>query len=105
MRASGALSRRLTFVSLALTLFSQSAAMAGEITPPAEASLPDTINGPGADRVPPGMACSDSMDFAPEDNLPNPFDADLVAFRTGDATPAQPAASENCGGRARLDLS
>lgn len=49
-----------------------------------KAQLPDSIHGrPGADRVPPGLACPDNMDLTPEDNLPSPFDADLVAWRGG----------------------
>jgi hypothetical protein len=48
--------------------------------PPEAAQLPDAVNGPGADRIPPGMVCSDNMDYAPEDNIPSPFDADRVAF-------------------------
>jgi hypothetical protein len=48
--------------------------------PPQSAQLPDTVQGPGTDRIPPGLACSDNMDFSPEDNIPSPFDADSVAF-------------------------
>jgi hypothetical protein len=31
--------------------------------------------------APAGSGCTDDMDFSPEDNLPNPFDADTAAFR------------------------
>jgi hypothetical protein len=58
--------------------------------PSQAAQLPDAVRGPGADRIPPGLACSDAMDYAPEDNMPSPFDADRVAFhvmRAGGLTP------------------
>jgi hypothetical protein len=32
-----------------------------------------------------GLPCSDQMDFSPEDNLPDPFDADSVAWHNSGA--------------------
>jgi hypothetical protein len=32
-----------------------------------------------------GLPCTDQMDFSPEDNLPDPFDADSVAWHHGAA--------------------
>ena len=47
-----------------------------------KAQLPDSVRGkPGADRIPPGLACPDNMDLTPQDNLPSPFDAELVSWR------------------------
>jgi hypothetical protein len=64
-----------------------SMARADNYVPPAPAQLPDSVQGPGADRIPPSRSCTDAMDFLPEDNMPNPFDANRVAFR---AAPARP---------------
>jgi hypothetical protein len=78
---------RLSWTGMVLALcFSwQDMARADGFDPKAleAAELPDTAEGPGADRIPPGLACRDSMDFSPQDNLPNPFDADSVAYRAG----------------------
>jgi hypothetical protein len=52
-----------------------------QVNPPKAAQLPDAVNGPGADRIPPGLACSDDMDYAPQNNMASPFDAHRVAFR------------------------
>ena len=106
MRARHALSVRHLMIALAFLLVCQGGAvLAAEFAPPKDADLPDAISGPSADRVPPGLACTDNMDFSPEDSMRSPFDADLVAFRPHRETQpaAKPAASETCGGRARID--
>jgi hypothetical protein len=68
--------------------------------PPKAAQLPDAAQGPGADRIPPGLACSDDMDFSPEDNLPDARDIDSVGFHPGPHRLAHPVAS---GDRCRND--
>ena len=74
----------LVLLALALAFFLSWHGMARAedfaANPPKAAQLPDAARGPGADRIPPGLACSDDMDYAPEDNMPSPFDADRVAF-------------------------
>ena len=72
--------------AMAIFLGMSGMARADGFNPMAEekAQLPDSVHGkPGADRVPPGLACPDKMDLTPEDNLPSPFDADLVAWHGG----------------------
>ena len=60
-------------------------ARADDFIPPAASQLPDAVQGPGADRIPPGLACTDEMDLSPEENMPRPLDADRVAFHPGRA--------------------
>ena len=67
-------------VALVLLLVWQGVAQAAEYVPPDRTQLPDAVHGQGADRIPPGLACTDNMDFSPEDNLPSPFDADSIAY-------------------------
>ena len=66
-------------LALVLLFVWQGVAQADEFAPPDRMQLPDAIHGPGADRLPPGLACTDNMDFSPEDNQPSPFDADSIA--------------------------
>jgi len=86
-------------VALALAIFLAWHGMARAddfaVNPPQAAHLPDAVQGPGADRIPPGLACSDDMDFSPEDNLPSPRDTDSVAFRPGHHGLAHPVASDD----------
>jgi hypothetical protein len=91
---------------MALALLWQAPSFAAEETPTVETDLPDAVHGPSADRVPPGLACTDDMDFSPEDNMPSPFDADLVAFHIVRDQPAPPPATtdEGCDGRIKLNL-
>jgi hypothetical protein len=73
---------RAGLLALALLLPWQGVARAEDedYVPPPASQLPDTTQGPGADRVPPGLACTDDMDLSPEDNLPDPLDGYDVAF-------------------------
>ena len=86
-------------VALALAIFLAWHGMARAddfaANPPQAAQLPDAAQGPGADRIPPGLACRDDMDFSPQDNQSNPFDADTVAFRPGRYGLAHPVASDD----------
>ena len=70
-------------LALVFLLVWQGVAQADVFNPAAldAAQVPDAVHGPGADRVPPGLSCTDEMDFAPENNLRNPLDADSVAWR------------------------
>jgi hypothetical protein len=109
MRARGAFSFRSALMALALLVNAQSAAIAAEYAPPVNSDLPDAIHGPSADRVPPGLACTDDMDFSPDDNLPSPFYADRVAFRAdGDMDQSvrsgKPTTAEGCDSRIRVNL-
>ena len=90
----------------ALALLWQAPSFAAEQAPRVETDLPDAIHGPSADRVPPGLACTDDMDFSPEDTMPSPMDADLVAFHRIDDHPAPPRATagEGCDSRIKLNL-
>lgn len=83
---------------LALSLLTSGIAAADDVSSKAmdAAELPDAVNGPGSDRIPPGLACRDAMDFAPEDNERSPFDADLVKFSVGTGKAhALPVSSDN----------
>lgn len=71
----------LIALALAATLIWHGAARADEFTPPESANLPDSIHGPGADRLPPGQGCSDDMDYSPQDITRTPLDTKLVSFR------------------------
>ncbi|HWC62064.1 MAG TPA: hypothetical protein VG501_00470 [Rhizomicrobium sp.] len=105
MRVGGVFSY-CALIALTLMTAYQAPGFAADRAPTVKTDLPDAIHGPSADRIPPGLACSDNMDFAPEDNLPNPFDADLVAFHAEDQPAASPAPfSQNCDGRPKVDLS
>ena len=77
-------------LALVLLLVWQGVAQADDFIPPDTSQLPDAIHGPGADRVPPGLACPDAMDVSPEDYIPNPGDANSVAWR---AEPTRPFAA------------
>jgi hypothetical protein len=76
---------RAGLLALALLLPWQGMAWAEDYIPPAASQLPDTAQGPGADRVPPGAACTDDMDLSPEDNLPDPLEGYDVAFHPAHA--------------------
>jgi hypothetical protein len=66
-------------LALALTflLVWHGMARAENFAPPED----DTSQPATADAAPAGSGCTDDMDFSPEDNLPNPFDAGTAAFR------------------------
>jgi hypothetical protein len=111
MRACGVFSYRSALMALALLINAQGALLAAEYAPPVDSDLPDAIHGPSADRVPPGLACTDDMDFSPDDNLPSPFDADPVAFHADGSAgtdqsmrPGKPTTAEGCDSRVRLNL-
>jgi hypothetical protein len=91
----------LLALALAMLLAWHGMARAAEYAPPASAELPDSISQPSADRVPP-KGCNDDIDMAPEDAMPSPFDAELVAFHLR-APRAMPAASTGCDRRVRTD--
>ena len=74
------LAPRTGLLALALLLPWQGMAHAQDYVPHPASQLPDTAQGPGADRIPPGLACTDDMDLSPEDNLPDPLDGYDVAF-------------------------
>jgi len=87
---------RALFLAMALLLPWQGMAQADDYVPPATSQLPDSAQGPGADRIPPGLACTDDMDFSPEYNQPSPFDADSVAYRPRqDRALAMPVAQDD----------
>jgi hypothetical protein len=81
-------------LALALLLPWQSMARAEGYAPPAASQLPDAVQGPGADRIPPGLACTDDMDLSPEDNLPDPLDGYDVAFHPAHARLARTISDE-----------
>jgi hypothetical protein len=101
MRAAGVFPYRSALVILALLAGWQ--AHAADQAPAVKTDLPDAIHGPSADRVPPGLACTDDMDFSPDDNMPSPFDADLVAFHGDQQPPPRATTAEGCDDRTRLD--
>jgi hypothetical protein len=92
-------------LAMALTIFLAWSGMAraDDFTPrpstevqlPETAQLPDSVHGPGTDRVPPGLACTDEMDLSPEHGQTSPFATGSVAWRAGKAL-ARPIANDGC---------
>ncbi len=66
----------LLALAVAFLLICHGMARAENFAPPQD----DTSQPAATDAAPAGSGCTDNMDFAPEDNLPSPFDADSAAF-------------------------
>jgi hypothetical protein len=71
--------------ALTVSLAGQGMARAVEFNPRAlaDAQLPDAVQGPGADRIPPGLACTDNMDQVPQGARPGRLATGSAAYRAG----------------------
>ena len=89
----------LLALALAFFLAWHGKAHAEDINPTTQdaAQLPDSVRGPGADRVPPGLACTDEIDFPPEAIQPPDFAVLSVRWRMGHGKAlARPVADSGC---------
>jgi hypothetical protein len=89
----------LLALALAFLLLWHGMARAENFAPPQD----DTSQPATTVAAPLGSGCTDNMDFAPEDNLPSPFDADTAAFhqlRTPLLGLHTAAMNDNCQGSA-----
>ena len=87
----------LLALAVAISLMWAGMARAEDFAPPQD----DASQPTAAEAAPAGLGCTDDMDFSPEDNLPDPFDADLVAFRQSRSPlmlPQPTALNDSCQG-------